>query len=68
MIIRVDELETPVPVVDMDRLEANISRLQAYLDEHRIANRPHIKNSQDPGNRPPAAGCRRCRDHLPEGQ
>ncbi|RPJ28657.1 MAG: D-TA family PLP-dependent enzyme [Chloroflexi bacterium] len=41
--MRIDELETPVPVVDIDRLEANISRLQAYLDEHKIANRPHIK-------------------------
>ena len=46
--MRVDELETPVPVVDMDRLEANISRLQAYLDEHKIANRPHIKTHKIP--------------------
>ena len=35
--MRIDELETPVPIVDIDRLEANISRLQAYLDEHGIA-------------------------------
>jgi D-serine deaminase-like pyridoxal phosphate-dependent protein len=48
MIMRVDEQETPVPVVDMDRLEANISCLQAYLDEHRIANRPHIKTHKIP--------------------
>jgi len=41
--MRVDELETPVPIVDIDRLETNISRLQAYLNEHGIANRPHIK-------------------------
>jgi D-serine deaminase-like pyridoxal phosphate-dependent protein len=46
--MRVDELETPVPVVDMDRMEANISRLQAYLDEHKIANRPHIKTHKIP--------------------
>jgi D-serine deaminase-like pyridoxal phosphate-dependent protein len=46
--MRVEELETPVPVVDMDRLEANISRLQAYLDEHKIANRPHIKTHKIP--------------------
>ena len=44
----VDELETPVPVVDMDLMEANISRLQTYLDEHRIANRPHIKTHKIP--------------------
>jgi D-serine deaminase-like pyridoxal phosphate-dependent protein len=46
--MRVDELETPVPVVDLDRLEANISRLQTYLDEHKIANRPHVKTHKIP--------------------
>ena len=46
--MHVDELETPVPVVDLDRLEANISRLQVYLDEHKIANRPHIKTHKIP--------------------
>ena len=46
--MRIDELETPVPVVDIDRLEANISRLQSYLDEHGIANRPHIKTHKIP--------------------
>jgi D-serine deaminase-like pyridoxal phosphate-dependent protein len=46
--MHVDELETPVPVVDMDILESNISRLQGYLDEHRIANRPHIKTHKIP--------------------
>ena len=43
-----DELETPVPVVDIDRMEANITRLQTYLDEHKIANRPHIKTHKIP--------------------
>jgi D-serine deaminase-like pyridoxal phosphate-dependent protein len=46
--MRLDELETPVPVVDMDRLEANITRLQTYLDSHKIANRPHIKTHKIP--------------------
>jgi len=46
--MHVDELETPVPVVDIDRMEANITRLQAYLDEHKIANRPHIKTHKIP--------------------
>lgn len=44
----VDELDTPVPVVDMDIMEANISRLQTYLDQHQIANRPHIKTHKIP--------------------
>src|ERR1041385_5790622 len=43
-----DELETPVPVVNIDRMEANITRLQTYLDEHKIANRPHIKTHKIP--------------------
>jgi D-serine deaminase-like pyridoxal phosphate-dependent protein len=46
--MHIDELETPVPVVDIDRLEANISRLQSYLDQHNIANRPHIKTHKIP--------------------
>jgi D-serine deaminase-like pyridoxal phosphate-dependent protein len=46
--MHIDELETPVPVVDMDRLETNITRLQSYLDEHHIANRPHIKTHKIP--------------------
>lgn len=45
---QVDELETPVPVVDMDIMESNITRLQAYLDEHKISNRPHIKTHKIP--------------------
>lgn len=46
--MHIDELETPVPVVDMDRMEANITRLQTYLDENKIANRPHIKTHKIP--------------------
>src|SRR5512142_2293828 len=46
--MRIADLETPVPVVDIDCLQANIARLQAYLDEHKIANRPHIKTHKIP--------------------
>lgn len=46
--MHIDQLETPVPVVDIDRMEANIARLQTYLDEHKIANRPHIKTHKIP--------------------
>lgn len=46
--MHIDELETPVPVVDMERLETNITRLQHYLDEHKIANRPHVKTHKIP--------------------
>lgn len=44
----IDQLDTPVALVDLDRLEANIARLQEYLDSHGIANRPHIKTHKIP--------------------
>lgn len=46
--LSLDQLETPVVTVDIDRLEANIQRLQAYLDQHGIANRPHMKTHKIP--------------------
>jgi D-serine deaminase-like pyridoxal phosphate-dependent protein len=46
--MHIDELETPVPVVDLDVLESNIARLQSYLSEYNIANRPHIKTHKIP--------------------
>ena len=36
-----DEVETPAAVVDLDRLEANLQRLQSYADSHTIALWPH---------------------------
>lgn len=44
----VNQLETPVAIVDLDRLEANIEKFQAYLSQHGIANRPHIKTHKIP--------------------
>ena len=46
--MHIDELETPTPVVDLGILESNIERLQTYLAEHNIANRPHIKTHKIP--------------------
>lgn len=40
--------DTPCVVVDLDVVERNILRLQAYLDEHGIENRPHIKTHKLP--------------------
>jgi D-serine deaminase-like pyridoxal phosphate-dependent protein len=36
-------LETPTPIVDLDRLEANLRRAADYARAHRLALRPHIK-------------------------
>lgn len=46
--MRVEQLDTPVAIVDLDRMEANIARVQRYLDQHGIANRPHIKTHKIP--------------------
>jgi len=46
--MHIDQLETPVVAIDLDRLEANIDRLQQYLDKHNLANRPHIKTHKIP--------------------
>lgn len=46
--MRIEELETPVGTVDLERLSANIKRLQTYLQGHAIDNRPHIKTHRIP--------------------
>ena len=38
-----NDLDTPVPVVDMATMKANIARLQTLCDTAGVANRPHIK-------------------------
>jgi D-serine deaminase-like pyridoxal phosphate-dependent protein len=44
----VDELPTPIAVVDLDRLEANIARLAGYAREHGIELWPHAKTHKMP--------------------
>jgi D-serine deaminase-like pyridoxal phosphate-dependent protein len=44
----VGEIETPAAVVDLDRLEANLQRLQSYADSHKIALWPHTKTHKSP--------------------
>lgn len=43
-----EQVATPMPVIDEDRLAANIARAQAYLDAHGKAFRPHIKTHKIP--------------------
>jgi D-serine deaminase-like pyridoxal phosphate-dependent protein len=40
---RIEDLETPVPIVDLDIVERNLRKWQARCDAADIANRPHIK-------------------------
>ncbi|MBV8429460.1 MAG: alanine racemase, partial [Hyphomicrobiales bacterium] len=39
----VDDIDTPAPVVDLDRVERNLKRAADYFHEKKIALRPHIK-------------------------
>jgi D-serine deaminase-like pyridoxal phosphate-dependent protein len=41
-------LETPVPVVDLDRLAQNLDRMAAYAALHGLALRPHVKTHKAP--------------------
>lgn len=45
---RVETLETPVPLVDLDKLERNLDRMATYASKHRLAVRPHIKTHKSP--------------------
>src|SRR5919206_1691495 len=40
---RIDEIETPAVLIDLDRVERNLRRWQDFCDAHGLANRPHIK-------------------------
>jgi D-serine deaminase-like pyridoxal phosphate-dependent protein len=42
------ELETPVPVIDIEIVRRNIRRLQHYCDAHRLKLRPHVKTHKLP--------------------
>lgn len=42
-------IETPAPVIDLDVVERNVMRLQAWCDRLMLANRPHIKTHKSAG-------------------
>ena len=46
--MRIEELDTPVPVVDLDIVEHNLKKMQAYCDSHGLNLRPHIKTHKIP--------------------
>ncbi|MEA3534380.1 D-TA family PLP-dependent enzyme [Rhizobium sp. CC-YZS058] len=45
---RLDRLNTPAVVVDLDIARRNIERFQAYADQHGLKVRPHIKTHKLP--------------------
>lgn len=46
--MHIEELETPSVLIDLDRLERNIERMQARCDDAGVALRPHIKTHKIP--------------------
>ena len=46
--MRVTELETPSVIIDLDVMEGNIRRMQAYCDSLGVNLRPHIKTHKIP--------------------
>lgn len=46
--MRLKDLDTPVPFVDIDVVERNLVRMQRYCDEHGLGLRPHIKTHKIP--------------------
>lgn len=46
--VRLTDLETPVPVVDLDRLAQNLDRMASYTTLHGLALRPHVKTHKSP--------------------
>ncbi|MDQ6887020.1 MAG: alanine racemase [Gemmatimonadota bacterium] len=46
--MKISELETPVPVVELDRMARNLDRMAAYAADHGLALRPHGKTHKSP--------------------
>lgn len=44
----IDDLDTPAVLIDLDRVERNVAKAQAYADEHTLALRPHVKTHKLP--------------------
>src|SRR5258706_12502285 len=44
----VGDVETPVAVIDLDRLDVNLRDLQSYVDSHGIELWPHTKTHKSP--------------------
>lgn len=42
------ELDTPAALVDLDRVTANLERMQSYVDGHGLRLRPHTKTHKAP--------------------
>lgn len=46
--MQIRDLETPVPLVDLDVLDRNLDRMADYTKQHGLGLRPHIKTHKSP--------------------
>ena len=46
--MRIDDIETPALLVDLDIMERNLARASSYAAEHRLSLRPHVKTHKSP--------------------
>lgn len=46
--LRIEEVDTPSVIIDLDRVEGNIAKLQAFCARHGVACRPHVKTHKLP--------------------
>lgn len=46
--MHLETLETPVPIVDLDRMTHNLDRMAAYVTLHGLHLRPHVKTHKAP--------------------
>ena len=46
--MKIEDAETPVPVIDAARVEANLKKMQDYCTRYGLALRPHIKTHKLP--------------------
>ena len=45
--MRIEDMDTPFLRLDLDAVEENLDRFQAYFNEHKIGFRPHIKTHKN---------------------
>jgi D-serine deaminase-like pyridoxal phosphate-dependent protein len=46
--VKLAELDTPFVTIDLDAVQRNVTRAQAYCDGHGLALRPHVKTHKQP--------------------
>ncbi|GGA49567.1 alanine racemase [Pelagibacterium lentulum] len=46
--LRIEDIQTPAVLIDLDKVEANLKRAQDYADSHSLPLRPHIKTHKLP--------------------